>query len=431
MRSSCPEPARPSCYPAVPPVPQAEETVECVALLRELPGATGALLWGALRDLMLWIDARVGEHGAVFAPDAARVRTELIRTHPLPDDLATPTITFALLAGEAELARPDRLRYACCRVAEWAAENAAPETRLAFVQAAARLAPWDSSLALEAGRLARDLGHSSQAETWLRRSVKLSRNQDWETYVWGYMALGHMYWRAGNHPAALAVAQRALRKALRHRLRELRPVVLHNLFMFVSDRDVRQAYQYAWQALRAYGPGHLRLPILAQDLASFWMDHGHYARALRVVEAVVPRLTDPTERALVVAGLSRAAAGAGRKDVYEAARTEALRILAEGAAESRKSETLVTLARADALAHEWSRAVEIATKATEISTARGEHWIRMAAEAVLAAAGTEEPFVERPRAVEATGLARQADQLQADLIRWLDGEPHQRSAGRK
>lgn len=419
---SIPEPFRRTCPLALGPVTQEEELPEGAAILREVPGPPGALLWGALRDVLLWIDASSRPDARLFPEDAARMRDGWIRMCPLPEELVPSLMEFAeVTSGTGSLA-VERVAAACRRVAAWAAENGALELRLAFTEASALLASEDPRMALVTGRLARDLGRSALAETWLRRAIKLARNHDWETYVWAFIGLGLMYWRAGNLRGALAVAERARRTAVRHRLRALEGVVLHNLFMFVSDHDVPKAYQYVGGALRAYGMGHPRLAVLAQDVACFWADHGQFARALPVIEAALPRMSDPHERALVLAGRARAGAGAGLRNTYEEARAQVLRALAEAPGETRAAESLVVLAWADLLADEPERAKESGGRAVEIATRRSEHAARVAAEEVIEAAqeGSAGPA---PAAPEPASVARQANRLQGDLILSLAGEP--------
>lgn len=418
---SVPEPFRRTCPLAVAPVTQEEETLEGASILREVPGASGALLWGALRDVLLWIEAPQGSQAKLFGPDAAATRTGWIRGSDIPEELAAPLLALAGMTGDAQGAQAGALATACRRVAEWAVEHGALELRLAYTEAAARLAPRDPRLALATGRLARDLGRPARAESWLRVAIKRARNRDWETYVWAFIGLGLMYWRAGNLRGALALAERALRTARRHRLRHLRGVVLHNLFMFVSDHDVPKAYEYVRGALGAYGEGHPRLAVLAQDVACFWADHGQFARALPVIEAALPRLSDPHERALVVAGRARAAAGAGLEEVYEEARTQTLHALAEAHGGARAAEALVVLASADLLARQTARAQETARRAAEIAARRGEHAARLAAEALVEAASAGKAAALRPTTAEPRGVARQADRLQGDLILSLGG----------
>lgn len=403
-------------YLAAPPLTRAGDAPEGHALLREAPEGASLALWGALRDVMLWVETPPSQRERLFAPGAEAARVAQLRACEMDAELRISLLSLAALSADPAGADAQQLRACCVQVARWAEANGAPATRLAFTQAAALLSPQDARLALEVGRMARDMGQPARAESWLRRTVKVARNRDWEAYVWAFMALGLMYWRAGNLRAAVSIANRALRKAHRHRIRALRGVALHNLFVFVSDHDARQAYEYAEGALRAYGDGHPRVPVLAQDVACYWSDQGQYARALPVINAALSRIADNNERALVTAGLARAAAGAGVRELYEKARGEALHLMAETPSESRRAETLVTLARADILSGERARAELIAQRAIETSTRQGEAFIRLAAEEELesARAGRCPQLGAAP--AETPRVARRAELLQIELL---------------
>jgi hypothetical protein len=69
----------------------------------------------------------------------------------------------------------------------------------------------------------------------LRHTVQLDRKTDWETYVWAYVGLGVLYINAGNLAAASTVMSRALKTALRHRLRPLSDVAHHHLFHLAAE----------------------------------------------------------------------------------------------------------------------------------------------------------------------------------------------------
>src|SRR5215213_8764199 len=64
---------RPS-YLAAPPLLSESEPFEGAALLREHPGALGAVLWKSLRDVCAWTAVPPGERAALFPPGAADAR---------------------------------------------------------------------------------------------------------------------------------------------------------------------------------------------------------------------------------------------------------------------------------------------------------------------------------------------------------------------
>ncbi|HEX5725130.1 MAG TPA: tetratricopeptide repeat protein, partial [Longimicrobiaceae bacterium] len=310
---------------AVPPLTATEGEAEGSALLREVGGALGVLLWGALRDVMLWIGTAPEERGALFGPGAAGARAREVEAGLREPELIGPLLTLLLLVEQPAQVDPARVLHACRRVAAWAADRGHTATRLAFTQVVALAARDDARAAIDTARLARQLGEYPRAETWFRATIHRARHRDWESYVWAYIGLAVLYRATGNIAAALSVARRALAGARRRRLHGLRGVALHHLFaLAIESPEHGRAYDYAWAAFEAYGDDHPRLPLLANDVATWWADHGQFARALPVFEAVLPRVDDPAERALVASNLARAAAGTGDLARYRFAYASAL-----------------------------------------------------------------------------------------------------------
>jgi tetratricopeptide (TPR) repeat protein len=405
------------------PVEQAELGPEGDMILREVPGALGIQLWGALRDVMLWTESPRRDLRVSVPPlpaGADRERAGQVRAAEMDEDLQKVLLEMAAHTTSGVLSAVPLLADCCLRVSEWAQARGAVRTRLSFLRAAALLRPTDAKLALETGRLTRDLGYYAAAEGWLRASISLSRAQfDWETYAWGYVYLAWIYWRAGNLSAAMALARRALRKARRHHFRTLQGFAHHSSFVFLSDDDPREAYTHALGALRSFGSAHPRIPLLAQDVATYWADARHYQRALPVVEAVLPRVENLNERGLVTAGLARAGAGAGKREIYERARADALRTFSESPSDARWAEAFVVIARADALATEWERARAAAEQAIEIARRRGETLVLTAAEAELAAIRAGRLAAADTHPPEPPAAARQAERLRVELIQTL------------
>lgn len=375
------------CLLAAPPLTRAEDAAEGEEILNELPTPAGVLLWQALRDLMGWMETPAAHRPALFDAGAEATRLDEIRAAGVDPQVWPPLLTLANLAPRPRRVDTARLAHACRRLATWAEEHGAPGTRLAFTQATALVQPNDPELALHTARQARDLAQYARAETWFRTAIKLARGRDWTAYVWGYVGLGILYRRLGNHPAALVVAQRALRTARRHRLREMEGYVLHDLFVCTSEgRDLQQAYDYAREALAAYGPNHPRIPALMQDVACFWCDLGHFARAWPVLHASVAHAPDPNERAIYAANSVRAAGGMGDRVIYQQARNHALSLISKARNEEHLSAAYISLSRGAASMGEWTRAEDAANRALEVASRRGEAQLRFVAEAELRAA---------------------------------------------
>jgi tetratricopeptide (TPR) repeat protein len=409
---------RPS-YVAAPPLTRPDDAAEGADVLAEVPGPTGILLFHALRDFMLWVETPAAERRGLFPHGAgARLRDEMAAAAP-DQELWAPLLTLAQMADAPDAADAGRLVYACRAVARWAERSRAPATRLAFVQAAALALRSDPKLALETGRLARDLARPAHAESWFRAAIKLSRRRDWESYAWAFIGLGVLYLRSGNYPAAQTVIRRALRAGDKRRLRDVQGSAHHHLFVILADMGrLSDAIAHARTAFEVFGSDHPNMLSLAHDLGRLWLLQRQFARAVPVFDALVPQMSDPRWRVLATANLAHAAAGAGRRAKYESARNETLSLSAAPECAERIADVLLVLSWADAEAGEWERAIDSAERAVAAAIVRGEADNRIKAEQVLDRVRHRmaEPT---PVHVESPADGRVADRLAFELVRTL------------
>ena len=382
MPSAAPSHKRP--FRVLPPITRGPEALDGTPLLEEVAGDAGVLLWQSLRNVMLWAGAVPAERAGLFSPEAAARRAEMLRLVPLDEPLRSPMATVAaMLAAPAE-ADAGKLAYACARVATWAEERGAPATALAFAQAAALARPDDAALACAVGRLARLRGETVRAEGWYHKAVTLARQSgDWRSYALAFLGLGNAALQRGNLPAARRSHTRALRAARRHRLRAIQAWVLHDMFVTaVEGGDPAEADACAARALRAYGDGHPRVPMLAHDVAMVWLLRGEHARALPVLQAVLPCLRNPAERVVAQANVARAAAGAGHAGLFRAAALETTRLLltpgTAGAAQA-----YLTLAHAALALGDREHAEAAAGQARRFAAESGEAKTLSTAEEIL------------------------------------------------
>jgi tetratricopeptide (TPR) repeat protein len=359
--------SRPS-YLAAPPLLSESEPFEGAHILHEHPGALGAVLWKSLRDVSAWTDAAAEDRAALFNPAAAAARADEIADSGAEPELWAPLLVIAALLREPADVDFARLVNACRAVARWGERRGFTSVQLAFTQAAARLAPEHPRLAYAVGRLARDRGEYARAETWLRASIRLARGTDWHTYALAYLSLGTLYQQLGNLPAARAVTQRGLRTTIRRRLRRLEGTAYHNLFVIATEMmDFSAGYDWAQLAFQRYGVTHPRVPALVHDVGCFWILQGCFGRAVQVLEGVLPRVTDTVDRVLVLANLARAAAAAGRLELYEGAFAESTSLLAQAPSPERASQVWLNLARAAASAGDHPRAEHATRRAVELA----------------------------------------------------------------
>lgn len=417
MTSSSHGRSRPSLLTA-PPLTETE-AAEGSAVLTEVPGPVGILLWETCRDLMAWVKTPPQRRAGLFSERAWQRRTDEIIREIYPDRLRDALLALTSVLSGSSTTDSEPISKACEAVASWAEEHGNPATRLAFTQAAALTDPVDARLAFETGKQARDLAEYARAETWFRKAIQTARrNKDWENYLWAYSGLSVLYMRLGNYPASRTVMGRVLKTARHYRIRRMEGMAFHQFFILDAQSGAaREAYGHARSALQAYGSDRPRVTILAHDVARFWIEQGHFVRALSVFETTLPKISNPEEQAIAAANVARAAAATGNREKYEQAKSQAVTIIGQDLGRARSSEVYATLAFAAAYAAEWTLAEETADLALQcaIQLRSVDAW--RFAEAAMR-------FARDRRAAQSQGeeiptLARQADKLASDLIQSL------------
>jgi tetratricopeptide (TPR) repeat protein len=366
----------------------------------------------------MWLDIPGELRSTLFSLEAAARREEQIRLVRPDEELWAPLAVLAELTADPVRADPARLVHACRRISVWADAHDASGTRLSFVQTAARLRPRDAVLAVEVGRLARELGQHARSESWFRHAIRIARGTDWASYAWAYVGLGVLYIRTGNRPGAEALLGRALRTARRRRLGPVAGTAHHHLFHLTTEAGrLREGYEHARAALEAYGADHTQIPALVHDVGRYWLHLGEHSRAIPLFESVLGVVPSANDRALAAGNLARALAGAGLRERYEAARTIAVENAGRAHGTYRLAHAYEAVAHADLSVGEWERAERSARVALELASATGDVEVQLTAEAQVAAARSAKaepvgrPLVEPPAAV------RQARLLANDLVR--------------
>lgn len=422
--SSQPEQRGRRSYLSAPPLTQSEHVAEAAEVIRESPGSEGIVLAGALRDLMLWLDTPESDRQAAFDRDAPERRIGQIRVAGLDEGLWVPTLTLAGLTEDPCGVDRPRLLHACQRIIAWAEERGYPATKLAFTQAAALLRPRDANLALEVARLARELGDHPRAESWFRHTVRLTRANNWETYVWAYVGLGVLYIQTGNLFGAKTVIMRALKTATRHGLRPLAGVAHHELFHLAAEAgQTLSASEHILAALKFYGAGHPRLPYLVSDVGWFWLQMGQYTSASNLFERVLPVFTKTNERAMVSANSTWAASAGGDRDRYERLRTRTIEFIRDAQGRSHLDHAYAGLAYADLLMCEWERAAETADQALLLSLATGNAEVRFKAGAIRDNALAQQLPTNERHSPESAVFARHTSSLASELVTMLGATP--------
>lgn len=403
-----------------PPLTRGSESLEGMEILREISGELGILLWQAYRNVMFWASVDRGERASLFAAEAGDKRREELSHARVPAELVP-----ALESVAAMLAAPDGVdggpvSEACTTIARWAEDEGHVNTALAYTQAAAVASPRDAKLALAVGQLSRRRGELPRAETWFRHTIMVGRQTgDWESYSRAYIALGNMLVRRGNFPAAHRMHIKALRASRRKGLPQIQGMALHDLFVIATETGrSEQAEEYARQAFRAYGQNHEALPVLAHDVAYFWMEQGFFNRALEVFQALDAHITDPHVRLILLASTARAAAGTGDRELFRKSWTQVARFARDAEVQPIVPACMLELALGAANLSEWDRAEQAGSEALELATRRGQGKVAFRAESLL-------DSIRADRAAEAQVAARtpsaKVDSLATDFVRVLEG----------
>jgi tetratricopeptide (TPR) repeat protein len=368
-----------------PPLTRGQEPFEGAEILEEIPTELGGLLWNSLRNVTLWARA-VGENPAqLFAEGAAERRLEDLGHMEIPQDISQPLYTIAELLRDPEHVDVDEVARACGAVAAWATREGCLGTAVAYLQAAVLVRPTDAAAAYEVGRLTRKRAEGPRAETWFHYAINQGRRTgNWESYALSYVGLGNLWADRGNFPAARRALSRALRASRRHGHRHVEAMALHDLFATaIHTESVRAAERLVIQAAEAYGPDHPRLPHLAHDMAFLWMKKGYFDHAFEILQRLRTRIDGFPDKLVVAANLARAAAGAGKRDVYEQAWDEAMRMIPPQDTQEGIAAALVSLAHAAAEVGDRPRAAEAADRARRIAGRTREGKMHLEAEAIL------------------------------------------------
>jgi tetratricopeptide (TPR) repeat protein len=373
----------------VPPaLTRGSERLDGIAILDEVGGDVGLVLWRSARNVVLWAETEPEHRAGLFADQAARARGRDLETAGGDAELRGPLSVIAELLARPAEADLVRLVHACRRVSRWAEGRDALATALEFGQAAALAAPDSPSLAYAVGRLARRLGEFDRAESWYTRAVVQSRQGgDWRVYASAFLGLGNIHRQRGNYPAARRAFHRCLRTAERRGLLQLVGAACHDLFAVEVENGAGfEADALAERALRAYGPGNPQVIRLTYDVGYHWALQGYFAGALEVARTLLPHARESYTRCITQGLLARAAGGVGARAEFEAAAEDALRLVESGAAHESAPGTLLGLAHGAASLGEWERAAEWASETIRRSTLPLRGKLALEAESVLEAA---------------------------------------------
>jgi hypothetical protein len=360
-------------------------------ILEDVEGTVGLVLWEALSNVRLW--TRVEQRSRMFRRTSREHRVRLEQASAAEPTLAAALRTFAEMVGGPASIEPRRIAEACSEVYSWAEERAALGTAAHFAEAAAlvdQAAEIIDEAAAEranvAARACRRAALNSHSAIWYQRghglAVRVGADAD-EQAIRAMLGYGGLMYGLGRYDRARRFLNRASRRARSTRRTRQAAEAEHDLLAIASElRLFGAGEQHALAALRDYPMHHPRIPFLVHDVAYFFVANGLYSPAIPLVRASIRAMDRPQDPILAWGTLARAAAGAGRLDVYRRARGTALKLA--GQYQEHAPATLRSIAYAAQLAGEWDVAADAAARGLKAATDRAERDVARTCRELLA-----------------------------------------------
>src|SRR5687768_8153989 len=115
-----------------PPLVHGPEALEGGSVLEEIQTDLGALLWQALRDVMLWADTAPEERAELFPREAATRREASLGRLTEPVEIMDALRELGTVLERPETADAVAVSRACDELSRWAERRDALQTALAF-----------------------------------------------------------------------------------------------------------------------------------------------------------------------------------------------------------------------------------------------------------------------------------------------------------
>ena len=357
---------------------------EAAPVLDEIGDGRAVHLFQRARDAALWAATPQHLRNGLFQTPTT------LRANPPDSALEGAVRVLDWMVEEPEGATSEVIAGACTSVADWADTRGYVQTAICFREVAAYAAPDDSMLVAAAGRLLRQHAYFERSKRWFERAVGLSRLAgDMSASASAYLSWANMEFHRGEHARARKLFLRAWRRARKHHLRALGAAARHNLLaLCIETGRFSEAQEHAEAAFELYGRRHKIIPTFAQDVAQLWSWQGYSDVALRVFTAALPHIHVPKERFITTANLGRAAAGAGRRDLFLDAWGEVARF--NGPLNEYLAEALVNISEGALILGLYPKALEAGTRALHLAEARRERATAEQAQQVLACIRTGE-----------------------------------------
>ena len=392
-------------------------TMEGAAILDELPPAAALVLLRTFRLVNAW-SRGPDAVGDLLRRKQMSMWEEEALLAGLDEQLWAPVAVIASAMKSPGRADARDLAKCCFAISDWALEQGAEGTALHFSEAAALAWPENARYAWVTGRMLRNAGRSSEAESWLKRAARVAVwHDDWEAQDLALNSLGNLYTQTGRFDDAQRCLDRAFGAARRYRLRDRESAVAHDLLMLHAFTGRWQrAEEMALRSFDLHPPDHPNVPKLAHDTAQLWIETGRADLSLTILYTLLPRFQAPEERLRALASTIYAAGFADARTAYDAAQPEARRIISEMEdSPGALSWALLDIGIGAACMGDWEYAAETLTFTLASTRDAGIQGADAKAEAALDSI-SRHTRIQAPRRIGRTRASQQiADSLLASL----------------
>lgn len=362
-------------------------------ILLDLEDPLARVLWRGLRDVRDWTDTDPGQRGTLFGPPSEDFRERLLYAAAQAPELADAVGVLGSLRVSPRMVSIADLVRACVDIWKWADGRGLVQTALAFSEAAAGLDLDNPILACDAGKVARRAAMGDRAEQWFDRAQKsAARQKNRRELIRALLGHGALMRETGRFKEARVLIERASQMAASTRRHRQAAESAHDLLAIaIEDGSYGECERYVRLALRSYSSHHPSVPRLVHDWAFYLTRLALYRQAVPLLVAIVPLARRPELRMLYQGTLARAAAGAGRRDLYE----EAVRgvVTLSGLHQEFAAAALANSAEGARFFAEWDRGEGYAARAVEIARERNETDVQRGALEILDGIAARRPPV--------------------------------------
>lgn len=316
---------------------------------------------------------------------------EWVESTSAPNELRAALRTFVLTKTGSDPFGGPEVVAACELVQRWADRRGHLQTAAYFAEAAAYVDSEDAFRANEAGRVCRRANLDSRAHIWFFRAfglaVRAKRHAEATQALLGQAAL--MY-HLGEHKNMRRFLKKATRRAGRAGQRKQAAYAQHELVLEAAEaRSYADGERHVLEALWLYPRSHQRFPAFVHDYGYLLAEQRIYSSALPLLKSALPLIRRPAEAAIVWANISRAAAGAGRVDLYLEAAAKVDQLTRDNNEHAAAATSIVAVAAW--LAGDRERAQLLARRAHLIAADRRERYPAERAAMVLDGIKAERP----------------------------------------